>query len=114
MLTFTAPTLDKPLTIMALILVSFLILTPTDHRGTVLTFLAGSGLGYFLERWGTTRLAWTYYTHQTPPLFAVLAHGMAAVSFWRIFLLYKTFEPRLKRFLPKAPPVGEDSRSHRI
>jgi hypothetical protein len=49
----------------------------------VLTFIAGSGLGYFLELWGTTRACWTYYTQQTPPLFAVLAHGMAAVAFWR-------------------------------
>jgi hypothetical protein len=50
----------------------------------VLTFLAGTGLGYFLERWGTTRECWTYYTHQTPPLFAVFAHGLAAVAFWRV------------------------------
>src|SRR5208283_3049301 len=25
-----------------------------------------------------------FYTQQTPPLFAVLAHGMACVAFWRI------------------------------
>ena len=49
-----------------------------------LVFIAGSGLGYFLERWGTTRECWTYYTYQTPPFFAVLAHGMAAVVFWRV------------------------------
>jgi len=24
-----------------------------------------------------------YYTLETPPLFAVLSHGMAAVAFWR-------------------------------
>jgi hypothetical protein len=54
----------------------------------VLTFIAGAGLGYFLEVWGTTRECWTYYTFQTPPLFAVLAHGMAAVAFWRsVFLI---------------------------
>lgn len=50
----------------------------------VLTFIAGISLGYFLELWGTTRLCWTYYTLDTPPLFAVLAHGMAAVAFWRV------------------------------
>ena len=83
MLHFVAPTLDKSLTILALCLVAFLILTPTDHRLALLTFLAGAGLGYFLELWGTTRQCWTYYTLQTPPLFAVLAHGMAAVAFWR-------------------------------
>jgi hypothetical protein len=87
MLVFVAPTFGKSLTLTALFLVTFLILTPTDHRLAVLTFIAGSGLGYFLERWGTTRECWTYYTLQTPPLFAVLAHGMAAVAFWRTALL---------------------------
>ncbi len=87
MLSFVWPTMDKSLTIMALILVGFLTLTPTDHRIAVLTFIAGAGLGYFLERWGTTRLCWTYYTLETPPLFAVLAHGMAAVAFWRTALV---------------------------
>ena len=83
MLYFVWPTMDKSLTLMALLLVTFLILTPTDHRFAVLTFVAGSALGYFLERWGTTRECWTYYTFQKPPFFAVLAHGMAAVAFWR-------------------------------
>jgi hypothetical protein len=92
MLVFVWPTMDKSLTLMALILCTLLILTPTDHRLAVLTFVAGSGLGYFLERWGTTRLCWTYYTRQTPPLFAVLAHGMAAVAFWRVGLLLKQLQ----------------------
>ena len=87
MLFFVWPTRDQSLTIMAVILVSFLILTPTDQRIALLTFIAGSGLGYFLERWGTTRLCWTYYTLETPPLFAVAAHGMAAVAFWRTALV---------------------------
>ncbi|HUH99125.1 MAG TPA: hypothetical protein VLZ89_17325, partial [Anaerolineales bacterium] len=83
MLIFVAPTFEKPYTILALLLCAFLILTPADHRLAFLIFLAGAGLGYFLELWGTTRECWTYYTGQTPPLFAVLAHGMAAVAFWR-------------------------------
>jgi hypothetical protein len=112
MLIFSAPTIDKSLTIMALILVALLILTPPNYSGTVLIFLAGSGLGYFLELWGTTRLAWTYYTLETPPLFAVLAHGMAAVAFWRVLLLYKAFEPRLPRLLPKRTPAGNEGRPH--
>ncbi|MBT3390969.1 MAG: hypothetical protein HN413_11230 [Chloroflexi bacterium] len=91
MLAFVWPTLDKSLTIMALILVGFLTLTPTDHRIAVLTFIAGSGLGYYLELWGTTRLCWTYYTLETPPLFAVLAHGMAAVAFWRTVKVLQLF-----------------------
>jgi hypothetical protein len=87
---FVWPTLDKPLTIFALLLCTFLILTPTDHRLALLTFGAGTGLGFFLEYWGTTRLCWTYYTEQTPPLFAVFAHGMAAVAFWRSVILLKS------------------------
>ncbi len=83
MVWFTAPTLDKPLTWLALFLSSLFILAPGDRRTSLLTFLAGSGLGYFLELWGTTRLCWTYYTLEQPPLFAVLAHGMAALAFWR-------------------------------
>jgi hypothetical protein len=89
MITFVWPTIDKPLTVTALLFCLLLIIKPVEKRLAVLTFLAGAGLGYFLERWGTTRLCWTYYTQQTPPLFAVLAHGMAAVAFWRTALLLK-------------------------
>ena len=90
MLVFVAPTLDKSYTWFSLALCVLLISTPTDHRFALLTFIAGSGLGYYLELWGTTRECWTYYTYQTPPLFAVLAHGMAAVAFWRAGLMLKT------------------------
>jgi len=98
MLIFVWPTIDKSLTIMAIILVMFLILTPTDHYLAVLTFIAGAGLGYFLEYWGTTRECWTYYTLAKPPLFAVLAHGMAAVAFWRTALVLQVFSRRLSVF----------------
>lgn len=94
MLAFVWPTLDKSLTLAALILCALLILTPPDQKATLLTFAAGTGLGYFLELWGTTRLCWVYYTQETPPLFAVLAHGMAAVAFWRVALLIKTLVSR--------------------
>ena len=89
MLAFVAPTFDKSYTWLSLLLCGLLILTPTDHRTAVLTFLAGAGLGYYLELWGTTRECWTYYTFQKPPFFAVLAHGMAAVAFWRTGLITK-------------------------
>ena len=97
MFVFVWPTRDKSLTIMALLLCAFLILTPVDQRSMLLTFIAGAGLGYFLERWGTTRGCWNYYTLQTPPFFAVLAHGMAAVAFWRVLQLYRIFLPRILR-----------------
>ncbi|HSG44484.1 MAG TPA: hypothetical protein VLA72_15150 [Anaerolineales bacterium] len=89
MLVFVSPTFDKSFTWFALIVCILLILTPTDHRFALLTFIAGTGLGYYLELWGTTRECWTYYTFQKPPLFAVLAHGMAAVAFWRVGLMVK-------------------------
>jgi hypothetical protein len=89
MLYFVAPTINKSYTILALLLVALLTLTPTNHHYAVMTFLAGAGLGFFLELWGTTRECWTYYTFQTPPFFAVLAHGMAAVAFWRAGLMVK-------------------------
>ena len=89
MLDFIAPTFDKSFTWFSLILCVLLIFTPTDHRFAFLTFIAGSGLGYYLELWGTTRQCWTYYTYETPPLFAILAHGMAAVVFWRAGLMLK-------------------------
>ncbi len=89
MLVFVSPTFDKSYTWLALILCILLIVTPVDHRFTLLTFISGVGLGYFLELWGTTRGCWIYYTNETPPLFAVLAHGMAAVAFWRAGLLMR-------------------------
>ena len=95
MLVFVAPTFDKSYTWLSLILCILLILTPTDYRFALLTFIAGSGLGYFLELWGTTRECWIYYTYQKPPFFAVLAHGMAAVAFWRAGLMLKTVWGRL-------------------
>jgi hypothetical protein len=90
MLVFVSPTFDKSYTWFSSILCILLIFTPTNYRFALLTFLAGAGLGYFLELWGTTRECWTYYTFQTPPLFAVLAHGMAAVAFWRAGLVVKS------------------------
>ncbi|MCC7361780.1 MAG: hypothetical protein IT317_20020 [Anaerolineales bacterium] len=112
MLAFVWPTMEKSLTLAALVLCAVLIATPTDYRAATLTFLAGAGLGYFLELWGTTRACWTYYTLETPPLFAVLAHGMAAVAFWRVNLLWRCLvRPeglvgrRLRR--PVAPEAAE-------
>ena len=99
MLVFVAPTFDKSYTLVALMICALMILTPTDKRMAFLVFVAGSALGYFLERWGTTRECWTYYTNQTPPIFAVFAHGMAAVAFWRTGLLVQKIWERLPGLL---------------
>jgi len=105
MLRFIWPTFDQPLTWMALIVCLLLMLTPNDRRLSLLTFAAGAGLGYFLECWGTTRECWMYFTGQTPPLFAVLAHGMAAVAFWRAKLLLVLAVARLRNYLNPAIPA---------
>ena len=97
MLAFVWPYADKSLTILALIACALMIASPTDHRLAVLTFVAGSGLGFFLELWGTTRYCWIYYTWQKPPPFSVLAQGMAAVAFWRTGLLLKMVAGKLPR-----------------
>lgn len=109
MLVFVSPTFNKSFTILATLLCVMLILTPTDHRYAALTFLAGAGLGYFLEVWGTTRECWTYYTNQTPPLFAVLAHGMAAVAFWRAGLIVKKLGTRFGFLRPQPVSVEEEA-----
>jgi len=102
---FVWPTIDKSLTIMAILLCTFLILTPVNYRAMLITFIAGSALGYFLELWGTTRYCWIYYTLQTPPFFAVLAHGMAAVAFWRVVQLFWIFWPKfIAVFEPRKKP----------
>lgn len=109
MLVFVSPTFDKSFTWLALILCILLIFRPTDHRFALLTFAAGTGLGYYLELWGTTRECWTYYTYQTPPLFAVLAHGMAAVAFWRAGLMVKMIGGRFGFLKYQQAQAGEEA-----
>jgi hypothetical protein len=84
MISFIDVSINKPLSIFALIFCVYLIFSPFKYRRTLFIFIAGALLGCFLELWGTTRHCWTYYTLETPPLFAVLAHGMASVAFYRV------------------------------
>lgn len=105
MIWFVAPTFDKSYTIAALIICAIMILTPPDWRMSFIVFVAGAGLGYFLELWGTTRLCWIYYTEETPPLFAVLAHGMAAIAFWRTGLIVQRLWNLFVTKLSHQPPT---------
>jgi hypothetical protein len=99
MLYFIAPTIDRSLTVVSLILSALIILTTNHKRQAWLVFVAGSGLGYFLELWGTTRMCWNYYTFETPPIFAVFAHGMAAVAFWWVGLLLQRLYQFKEKFI---------------
>lgn len=99
---FVWPTLGKSLTVLALISCALLMISPSNYRFAVLTFLAGSALGLFLEIWGTTRQCWTYYTLQTPPVFAVFAHGLASLAFWRVGSIFKQL---LKKHIPSVVSV---------
>jgi hypothetical protein len=107
---FVWPSARFSLTVAAGVLCAFLIATPVQPRTAIAVFIAGVGLGYFLELWGTTRFCWTYYTLETPPPFAVLAHGMAAVAFWRSWLALGAVT---RRFAARGFPsltVGPGSR----
>ena len=81
---FVLPAFRHPLTILALLMCVLVIFLGKDHRAKLSIFSLGSILGYFLERWGTTRLCWTYYTGGTPPFFTVLAHGMASIAIFQV------------------------------
>ena len=91
MLPFVWPTMHEPLTVLATLACILIIISPTNHRTAVLTFVGAISLGYFLELWGTTRECWAYYTDTTTPLFTILAHGMAAVSVWRVTEMTKRY-----------------------
>lgn len=77
------PAITHPWTIGVLVLmVVVIVVRPRPGRDLVL-FVTGATLGILLEYWGTSRYCWTYWTRQTPPLEAVLAHGFASIAFAR-------------------------------
>ncbi len=75
MIYFVFPTISTVFTFIAILGVIGIVLFPGERKYALVTFIAGSLLGIFLEYWGTTRECWTYYTLQKPPLFAIFAHG---------------------------------------
>ena len=52
MLPFVWPTIHKPLTILATLACFQIIISPTNQRTTVLTFIGAISLDYFIELWG--------------------------------------------------------------
>jgi hypothetical protein len=81
------PYTHHPFTWFAIVMMVVVLLWPGNRRQDVTLMLAGAGLGFFLEYWGTSRRCWTYYTLATPPVAAVFAHGFAAVAFQRVAAL---------------------------
>ena len=107
LLWFVWPTIMHPMTFFALVLCMFFIITCKNYRSGLIIFMTGSLLGYFLERWGTTRLCWTYHIPGTPPVITVLAHGMASMAIWCSFqimlvLLRKLPFDSIKHNLPET------------
>lgn len=105
---YVAPTFDKSFTWAAMALCVLLAISPGSARRALLSFAAGSALGYFLEVWGTTRGCWIYYTNETPPVFAIFAHGMAAFAFWRSGELLKENRWISSILRWKSTPVSSD------
>ena len=95
-----------PLTWFALAFCAVIILSEKDKWSSLLILVAGSGLGYFLERWGTTRLCWAYHTGGMPPFVTVVSHGMASVAIWRVYQVYVSLFHRFDSSLAKLlPPI---------
>jgi len=92
---YTYPTINKLLTIFVILLCAFIIIINSDKMRSIYFFFAGSGLGYFLELWGTSRGCWVYYSGEKPPLFTVFAHGFATVSIWTVYVLLRKVVSRL-------------------
>lgn len=89
---FSLPSIAHPLSIFALVMCAFVIIIGKNYQDKLMIFVLGSGLGFFLERWGTTRLCWAYYTGGMPPFFTVLAHGMASMAIYQVyFLIYNAY-----------------------
>jgi hypothetical protein len=80
---FAWHTVDLFATQFAFVCMGVVLIWPGRLRQDVALFIAGAGLGIFLEYWGTSRHCWTYYTGEIPPTEAILAHGFAAVAFQR-------------------------------
>lgn len=80
---FLWPSIHEPASWVVVGLMGVVTATGVRRDRDVALFLVGAAAGIFLEYWGTSRQCWTYYTRQTPPLEAILAHGFASIAFAR-------------------------------
>jgi len=103
---FIWPTIDRPTTRLVLALMAAVTIIGVRKERDLVLFIAGAGLGIFLEYWGTSRHCWTYYTREMPPAEAVLAHGFASVAFARGVQLMGWSRAHLGRLRTRAdaPP----------
>lgn len=87
-----------PLGWAALAAVGALVLCRSDYRADVPLFVAGYGLGYWGEWWGTTRGIWTYWNGQTPPDYLPPLWAIGLLTAYHLHLLVTQFagaSPRL-------------------
>ena len=94
---FAWPGVGEPSTIVVIGIMIGVLATATDRRRDLAIFVAGSVLGVFLEYWGTSRWCWRYYTLETPPPIAAVAHGFASVAFARGALAVEAIWARVRR-----------------
>jgi hypothetical protein len=80
---FLWPSIEQPASWVVVALMVVVMLVGVQRDRDMALFLVGAGAGIFLEYWGTSRRCWTYYSHQTPPIEAILAHGFASIAFAR-------------------------------
>ena len=80
---FLWPSIHEPASWIVIALMLLVMTVGVKKDRDVALFLVGAAAGIFLEYWGTSRRCWTYYTHQAPPLEAILAHGFASIAFAR-------------------------------
>jgi hypothetical protein len=80
---FMWPAIQHPASWVVVALMVMVMAVGVRRDRDMALFLVGSSAGIFLEYWGTSRHCWSYYTQQTPPLEAILAHGFASIAFAR-------------------------------
>jgi len=105
MVFFVWPTINKSLTVMALVLCLFLVLTLPIHGAMVLTFLPVPGWVISWSCGVQPGECWTYLQLSEAAISLLSWLTDAAVAFWRVRELYFLFEPQLKKLLFPSPQL---------